>query len=129
MDYTDMSPEVAVRIIRDLKISKPTAVHRKSPTRVSFQIGGTHQFPITTTSTQDILKFIFGELLHDIDKRSPASIKGMIAEAGEWMAQVEPSLATQANIRKIMASLMMYKSRNKLIQAVGNFAASLGEKR
>ena len=128
MSYDDIPSDIAVRVLRDLKIKKPIIARKKSSTRISFKIDGLYQHPITTTSTKDVLKFIFGELLHDIDKRSPASIKGMIAEAGEWMAQVEPSITNQTNIRKIMADLMIYKSRYKLIQAVGAFAASLGEK-
>lgn len=126
MNYNDIPSETAVRILRDLKIDRSIPIRKKSPVHVSFQMSGMYQYPITTTSTQDILKFIFSEILHDIDKRSSASIKGMIAEAGEWMAQVEPSLAMQTKIRKIMSNLMLLKSRNRLILAVGDFAASLG---
>ena len=126
MKYENVSDEVARRIIREVK--PKTAIAKKiSPTKVSFQINGMHQHPITSTSTRDVLKFIFGEIIHDIDKRSSANIKGVVAEAGEWMAQTEPNPMTQGKIRKHMSNLMLMKSRNKLMEAVAAFTSSLVE--
>ncbi len=129
MKYENISDDLARRIIREIKPKAVITPKKKHFTKVSFHISGMHQHPITTTSTQDVLKFIFGELIQNIDKRSPAGIKGMIAEAGEWLAQIESNPMNRGKIRKFMSNMMLIKSRNNLIQAVGNFTASLTEKR
>lgn len=127
MDLSHLPEDTIRRIIREVKPKKAVA-KRKTSTHVPFQIEGMHQYPIVTTSTRDILKFIFGEIVHDIHRRSPANIKGMIAEAGEWMAQIEPNPMTQGKIRKMMSNLMLMKSRDKLMQAVASFTSSLVER-
>lgn len=126
----EQSDEVAKQVLRDLKLKgllQKKQAKKKSPSYASFNVSGHFLYPITTTSSSEVLKFIFSEILHDIDKRSPAAIKGLIAEAGEWLAQAEPNMSRQKDIRNRIASMMKIKSHKLLITAVGSFAASMKE--
>jgi len=81
--------------------------------------------PITTTSAVEIVKFLSGELVEDINVRSNASIKACLVEAVEWMAEISDSEAERKKLRKIAAHVVVIEKREHLISYVLSLATSL----
>lgn len=81
--------------------------------------------PITTTSAVEIVKFLSGELIADIDLRSNASIKACLVEAVEWMAELTDSETERKRLRKISARMVVIDDRKHLISYVLSLSTSL----
>ena len=81
--------------------------------------------PITTTSAVEVVKFLTGELVVDINLRSNASIKACLVEAVEWMVEISDSEVERKKLRRIAAHIVVIDKREHLISYILALAASL----
>jgi len=78
---------------------------------------------VLTQSFTDIAKFFIGDIVPDIENRSTPSIKAIVVEILEMLAETSPSQAK--NLRHKAAKFVLINEREKLIAAICSFAANL----
>ena len=78
---------------------------------------------VLTQSFTDIAKFFIGDIIPDIENRSTPSIKAIVVEILEMLAETSPSQAK--NLRHKAAKFVLINEREKLIAAICSFAANL----
>ena len=126
-----LSDETAEIILKQVQDYKKRKRQRKSTyvfanlNAVQVNVKGSVRMPIVTCTKVDALKYVMGEMLHEIDKKSMAVIKGMAAEAVELLAATEVSPAKAKFLRSRVCNWIMMDDPEKLVLSIGSFAASL----
>jgi len=126
----DLDPEDAWKLLKKIKederYKKAKPKHNVPFPRTTVYGPGDRK-PLVTTSVLEIVKFISGALIEDIDLRSNASIKSRLVEAVEWIVENSNSDKERTSLRKIAARVVMIDDRSHLINYVVSLATSLKE--
>ena len=124
------SEEVLWKVLKHIKQSerrkKEKPKHNVPFPRTTVYVPGERR-PIVTTSVIEIVKFLTGSLISDIDIRSNANIKACFIESVEWLAEISDSSADRKKLRNYAAKIILIDDRAVLISKIVSFATSLIE--
>ena len=120
----DEAREILV-LLRATKRRKKKKTSQKENTMPTKVWAATSKQPkaVLTQSFTDIAKFFIGDIIPDIENRSTPSIKAIVVEILEMLAETSPNQAK--NLRHKAAKFVLINEREKLITAICSFAANL----